>query len=61
VEWWDGRSIKELLPLGGGRAQVNVTTRLPSRLLRVGMLELGNLDAPSAMHLMKGTSRFDQR
>jgi hypothetical protein len=54
--WWNGRTIKELLPLssaaGAPRAQVNITTR------GVRVFELGNLDAPSAMHLMKGTSRF---
>ena len=27
----------------------------------MGVFELGNLDAPSALHLMKGTRRFDHR
>ncbi|EER97463.1 hypothetical protein BDA96_02G375200 [Sorghum bicolor] len=52
-DWWDGRAITELLPLGGGRTHVIITTRLPS-LQGVRVFELGNLDAPNSMHLMKG-------
>jgi hypothetical protein len=60
-DWWDGRAIKELLPLplplGGGRTHVIITTRLPN-LQGVRVLELGNLDAPNSMHLMKGARTF---
>jgi hypothetical protein len=56
-DWWDGRAIKELLPRGGGRTHVIITTRLPS-LQGVRVFELGNLDAPNSMHLMKGARMF---
>ncbi|XP_066396477.1 uncharacterized protein [Miscanthus floridulus] len=56
-DWWDGRAIKELLPRGSGRTHVIITTRLPS-LQGVRVFELGNLDAPNSMHLMKGARMF---
>ena len=56
-DWWDGRAIKELLPRGGGRTHVIITTRLPS-LQGVRVFDLGNLDAPNSMHLMTGARMF---
>ncbi|XP_072999409.1 uncharacterized protein [Typha latifolia] len=55
-DWWDGRSIRELLPPLGVATHVLISTRLP-RIMNIKPLRLLYLSGAEAMSLMKGSSR----
>ncbi|XP_020100317.1 uncharacterized protein LOC109718471 [Ananas comosus] len=55
-DWWDGRSIVDLLPRSGGGTHVIISTRLPQ--ISIGKpLRLSHLPPSEALSLMKGSSR----
>nr|CAB3491840.1 unnamed protein product [Digitaria exilis] len=58
TDWWDRRSIGELLPRGCKRTRIIITTKLAGGVHGVRTLSLGSLDASNAMRLMKGARTF---
>lgn len=56
-DWWDGRSIMELLPYAGGETHVLISTRLP-QLMNVKPLRLLYLSSSEAMSLMTRSLRY---
>lgn len=52
-DWWDKKSIMDLLPRFGGETHFIITTRLP-KLLNIEPMKLSYLSGMEALSLMKG-------
>lgn len=55
-DWWDRKTLMDLLPRFGGETHFIITTRLP-RVLNLEPLQLSFLSGMEAITLMKGNSR----
>ncbi|KAI3886724.1 hypothetical protein MKX03_006867 [Papaver bracteatum] len=56
-DWWDGKTIMDLLPRFGGETHIIISTRLP-RIMNLEPLKLSYLSGVEAMMLMKGIKDY---
>ncbi|KAK9123017.1 hypothetical protein Sjap_012619 [Stephania japonica] len=54
-DWWDAKSIMELLPRFGGETHVLMSTRLP-RVMNLELMKLSCLSGSESMALMRGST-----